>query len=69
MQAGTCRLTCVHIHVQSTHTHKHSKVKVKNDGRQVAPQKGSNYNQSINSQTLRRFSSEAQPLGFQRVLK
>lgn len=31
--------------------------------------KGRYYNQSVNSQTLRRFSSKAQALGFQRVSK
>ena len=76
----TARYMYVHTH---THTHrrnqhtkgtcayKHTRVKVQTDGRQVAeaPHRADNHNQSINSQTLRRFSSKAQPLGFQRVLK
>ena len=58
-------------HTKGTCAYKHTQVKVQTDRREVAeaPSRADNYNQGINSQTLRRFSSKAQPLGFQRVLK
>ena len=58
-------------HTEGTCAYKHTQVKVQIDRREVAeaPNRADNYNQGINSQTLRRFSSKAQPLGFQRVLK
>lgn len=58
-------------HTKGTCAYKHTQVKVQTDrGKwQRLPSRADNYNQGINSQTLRRFSSKAQPLGFQRVLK
>lgn len=58
-------------HTKGTCAYKHTQVKVQIDRREVAeaPNRADNYNQGSNSQTLRRFSSKAQPLGFQRVLK